>query len=122
MRNLPFAFMAVGILGILFGMAYGVHMSATQDFTDAPAHAHLNLFAFVLGSIFAFYYHLVPAAQGRLAWTHFGVHTLAVALVFPGVSMATAGEGDTLAKIASVLAILSMLIFGWIVVRNRVAA
>ena len=34
--------------------------------------------------------------------------------------MADTGQGDGLAKFSSVLAILAMLVFAWILVRNRV--
>ena len=119
MRNLPFAFLAFGVLCVLVGMSYGIHMAVQQDFSTAPAHAHLNLLGFVLSSVFAFYYHLVPSAQGRVGWIHFAVHATAVVLMFPGIIMADTGRGDALASGASVLAILAMLIFGWILLRNR---
>ncbi|MCB1430649.1 MAG: hypothetical protein KDJ66_16235 [Nitratireductor sp.] len=122
MKNLPFAFLAFGVLCVIVGMSYGIHMAVQQDFTTAPAHAHLNLLGFVLSSIFAFYYHLVPSAQGRLGWVHFLVHAVAVVITFPGIIMADVGQGDGMAKAGSVLAILAMLIFGWILLRNRIPA
>ncbi|MEC9343026.1 MAG: hypothetical protein VYD64_04185 [Pseudomonadota bacterium] len=120
MRNLPFAFLAFGVLCVLVGMAYGIHMAAQQDYTTAPAHAHLNLLGFVLSAIFAFYYHLVPSAQGPTGWAHFVIHAVAVVLMFPGVIMADLGQGDGLAIFSSLLAILAMLVFAWILIRNRV--
>ena len=120
MKNLPFAFLAFGVLCIIVGMAYGIHMAIQQDFATAPAHAHLNLLGFVLSAIFAFYYHLVPSAQGPTEWAHFVVHAVSVVLMFPGIILADTGHGDGLAKVASLLAILAMLIFAWILLRNRV--
>lgn len=120
MKNLPFAFLAFGVLCVIVGMSYGIHMAVQQDFATAPAHAHLNLLGFVLSAIFAFYYHLVPSAQGRAAWAHFCVHAVSVVLMFPGIILADTGHGDGLAKFGSVLAILAMLIFAWILLRNRV--
>jgi hypothetical protein len=119
MKKLPFSFMALGVLYVLIGMAYGIDMSVKQEFATAPAHGHLNLLGFVLGSIFAFYYHLVPSAQSRAGWVHFGLHQLAVILMFPGVIMATSGGGDGLAKIASILAIIATLAFAWVLFKNR---
>lgn len=119
MKNLPFAFMAFGVLCVLVGMGYGMHMAANQDFVTAPAHAHLNLIGFVLSAIFAFYYHLVPAAQTRLGWVQFFIQVVAVVIMFPGIIMADLGQGDTYAIIGSVLAIVSMLIFGWVVISSR---
>ncbi|MCG6856787.1 MAG: hypothetical protein LJE67_01830 [Salaquimonas sp.] len=120
MKNLPFAFLAFGVACVIVGMAYGIHMAVEQNFATAPAHAHLNLLGFVLSAIFAFYYHLVPSAQGRLGWIHFVVHAVAVVLMFPGIILADTGHGDELAKAGSVLAIIAMLIFAWILLRNRV--
>ena len=114
--------MAFGVLCVLVGMAYGIHMSIQQNFVTAPAHAHLNLLGFVLSAIFAFYYHLVPSAQGRLGWTHFAVHAVAVVVMFPGIIMADTGQGDGLAKAGSLLAILAMFIFAWILLRSRATA
>jgi len=119
LKTLPFAFLAVGIAYVLFGMAYGIDMSIREDFTNAPAHAHLNLLGFVMGAIFAFYYHLIPVAQTQLAWAHFWMHQVAVVLMFPGVIMVLNGGDPTLAKIASALAVLATLLFGWILVANR---
>ena len=82
MKNLPFAFLAFGVLCIIVGMAYGIHMAIQQDFATAPAHAHLNLLGFVLSAIFAFYYHLVPSAQGPTEWAHFVVHAVSVVISF----------------------------------------
>ncbi len=122
MKTLPLAFLGIGIVYVLFGMAYGIHMAIQEDFTNAPAHAHLNLDGFVLGAIFAFYYHLFPATQTRLAWGQFYVHQVAVILMFPGIIMVMNGGDQTLAKVSSVLAVISMLIFGWIVFSNRKAS
>jgi predicted cupin superfamily sugar epimerase len=121
MKTLPFAFFAVGIAYVLFGMAYGIDMSIREDFTNAPAHAHLNLLGFVIGAIFAFYYHLVPAAVTRLAWAHFWMWQVAVVTMFPGVIMAMNGQDQTLAKVSSILAVVAMLLFAWIFYANRKA-
>jgi hypothetical protein len=119
MRPLPFAFFSVGIAYVVFGMAYGIDMSVREDFTNAPAHAHLNLIGFVIGAIVAFYYHLVPAAQTRVGWIHFWLHQAAVVMMFPGIIMALNGGDQTLAKVSSVLAVAAMLLFAWIVYASR---
>ena len=119
MNKLPFSFMALAVIYILIGMTYGIHMSVSEDFTTAPAHGHLNLLGFVLSAIFAFYYHLVPSAQNRAGWLHFWLHQISVILMFPGVIMANTGQGDTVAKVSSVLAIIAMISFGWVIYNNR---
>jgi hypothetical protein len=43
MPRLSLAFFSAGALCALTGMVWGAVMGSTQDFTLAPAHAHLNL-------------------------------------------------------------------------------
>ncbi len=111
MKGLPFWFATCAILSVLVGMSYGIYMAAIQDFTTAPAHAHLNLLGFVLGMMFAFYYSMIPQAVGRLAWAQFWLHQVGVAIIFPGIIQADLGEGDTMAKVGSLLVLLAMIIF-----------
>ena len=54
--------MCVSVVILLFGMVAGIAMGIEQDFTLAPAHAHLNLVGGVLLFVFGLYYKLVPAA------------------------------------------------------------
>ena len=97
---------------LLVGMCFGVWMSATQDHTLAPAHAHLNLIGGVLMAIFGGFYTLFPAvAQTMLAKIQVAATHLAVWFMFPGIIMALQGQGEALAKIGSVLGILAVLLF-----------
>ena len=119
MRNLPNMFFAAGAVFALIGMAWGILMSATQDHTLSPAHGHLNLIGFVAMSVFGAYYALFPdAAASRLAKLHFWTSIVAVVVIVPGIVMAINGDGEALAKIGSVLAILSMGLFAFVVLRN----
>jgi len=70
MKKLPQLFMTLAVVYVLVGMSYGIYMSVIDDFVTAPAHSHLNLLGFVMGAIFAFYYHLVPSTQDRAGWIH----------------------------------------------------
>lgn len=47
MSELPFRFLLIAVAVALVGMCGGIFMAATQDFTLAPAHAHLNLLGWV---------------------------------------------------------------------------
>lgn len=103
---------------LLVGMAFGIWMSATQDHTLAPAHAHLNLIGGVLMAIFGGFYTLFPSsASTMLAKIQVGVTHLAVWFMFPGIIMAIQNQGDTLAKIGSMLGILAIVLFLVIVAR-----
>lgn len=54
--------MCVSAVVLLLGMLGGIAMGIQQNFTLAPAHAHLNLVGGVLLFLFGLYYHLIPAA------------------------------------------------------------
>lgn len=123
MRGTAFLFMATAALFVTIGMAWGIQMSASGNHMLAGAHAHLNLVGWVTMGLFGLYYHLVPAAGERmLAKIHYAIATLGVVTIVPGIVMAITQQGETLAKIGSVLTILSMLIFLYTVLTTRVKA
>jgi hypothetical protein len=105
-------------LYLLAGMVFGIWMSATGDHTLAPAHAHLNLIGGVMMALFGTFYTLRPnAAVGLLSKIQAALAHVAVWAMFPGIIMAITGNGETLAKIGSILFILCMLLFVVIVAR-----
>lgn len=120
MNGIAFVFVVAGVVCALIGMAWGIHMSASGNHLMAPAHAHLNLLGWVSLSLFGIYYHLVPAAaSGLLAKVHCAVALAGVAIIVPGIYMAISESGETLAKLGSILSILSMLIFLIVVLTSR---
>jgi hypothetical protein len=119
MRGIAFYFLSAAIVAVLIGMAWGIQMSAAGDHKLSGAHAHLNLVGWVTLSIFAFYYHLVPAAQaGWLPKLHLATALAGVVLMVPGIVMAIQGQDMTLAKLGSVLTLLSMVMFLIVVMRQ----
>lgn len=112
MKGMAFNFLLLAGICALVGMGWGIQMSASGDHAMAPAHAHLNLLGWVGFAVFAFYYHLVPAAaQTWLARAHFALAVLGIVVLVPGIYLAIANETEVLAKIGSVIAVLSMLVF-----------
>lgn len=121
MKGIGYWFMALGAGFALIGMVWGVQMSATGDFALAPAHGHLNLIGWVTFAIWGLYYVLTPdAAETGLARAHLGLAVLTVLVMVPGIAMAIRESGETLAKVGSVLAILSMALFLVNVLRHGV--
>ncbi|MHA7773353.1 hypothetical protein [Roseibium sp. M-1] len=120
MQPLPRLFFATSVIFVLIGMAWGIHMSMTTDHTMGPAHGHLNLIGFVAMAIFGTYYALTPkAAAGMLAKVHYGLAVLTVVVLVPGIYLAIGQQSEVLAKIGSLLAVLTMLVFLFVIVRNR---
>lgn len=119
MKGLSYWFFALGVLSVLIGMVWGIQMAATHDHLLSPAHAHLNLLGWVSFSIYAFFYHLVPnAAQGLLPKVHFALALVGLVVLVPGIAMAHMGVNEGIAAAGSILSLLSMLVFGVIVLRH----
>ncbi len=121
MTRLPTVFFATGAIFALLGMLWGIQMSASHDHTLSPAHGHLNLIGFVAMSVFGTYYALSPlAGSSRLAMVHYGLMVATVLVLIPGIVLAITDQGETVAKIGSVLAVLSMALFAFVVLRYGV--
>lgn len=121
MTRLPTLFFATGAIFALIGMAWGIQMSASQDHTLSPAHGHLNLIGFVAMSVFGTFYALSPSASAsRLALIHYALTVVTVLVLTPGIVLAISGQTETLAKTGSVLGVLSMALFAFVVLRHGV--
>jgi hypothetical protein len=80
--------MCLSVVVLLVGMLAGIAMGIQQDFTLAPAHAHLNLIGGVLLFLFGLYYRLVPAAgTTTLAKVQGWLHMIGAILFPAGVAV-----------------------------------
>jgi hypothetical protein len=121
MKNIATKFFATGAIFALLGMIWGFQMSASHDHTLSPAHGHLNLIGFVAMAVFGSYYALSSAAAAsRLAALHYLLTIASVVIIVPGIAMAISGSGEFLAKVGSVLAVASMALFAFLVLRHGV--
>lgn len=122
MKSISFWFILVGALVGLAGMAWGIQMAISQDHALAPGHAHNNLVGFVVMVLYGLYYRVVPVAGlGRLALVHFGLSLVGALTMGAGVAMATSGNGELLAQVASIATILGMVTWIVTIVRYRSA-
>lgn len=120
MKSLPYWFVGIGTIFVLVGMLWGIQMSITQDFTLAPAHAHNNLVGFVVMSVYAIYYRLVPAAaDSRLAVVQFWLALIGALTFGPGIALTLLGQSELLVQVSTVFVLLSMLLFSWTVWTHR---
>jgi drug/metabolite transporter (DMT)-like permease len=106
----------------LLGMAFGIFMGIRQDFTLAPAHAHLNLLGFVVMFLSALYYRAFPrAAASRLA-PYQAIVSVVGAIVFPvGVAGVLLGGHDRFEPVVvagALTVLLGMAMFAAIVFRT----
>jgi hypothetical protein len=111
----------VATLLLLVGMLAGIAMGIQQDFTLAPAHAHLNLVGGVLLFVFGLYYRLMPAAGSTsLAKLQGSLHIVG-AIVFPaGIALVLLkGTSFIAAPIAgSLIVVAATALFAVIVFRS----
>ena len=113
MRIAYFCFITAAVAATV-GMSLGIHMGMSDDFTLAPAHAHLNLLGWVTMSLYGLYYRSAPQTYLPLAWVQVGT----AALGFPamagglGVYLAT-GSTDyrLLIILGSLFTIGAMMMF-----------
>jgi hypothetical protein len=80
-------FFAVAPLYVLIGMGFGIYMGASQNFTIAPAHAHLNLIGWVTMALYGTFFALAREASKKLAWTVFWLNNIAVTIMFPSLAL-----------------------------------
>ena len=119
MKGTAGLFFGTGVICVIGGMTWGIVMAATGDHLLSPAHGHLNLVGWVTMALFGIYYHLTPQAEGKLARTHYLIALAGVCAMVPGIAMAIEGKTEGLAILGSFLTMISMLIFGYTVFKNR---
>src|SRR5437660_10749934 len=113
--------MCMGVVILLVGMLAGITMGIQQNFTLAPAHAHLNLVGGVLLFLFGLYYRLIPAAgTSTLAKVQGWLHMVGAVLFPAGIAVVIAkGPSFEVAPIAGSLIVVSaMVLFAVIVFRT----
>ena len=109
---------SLGLVGMLFGILMGI----TQDFSLAPAHAHLNLLGFVVMFLSALYYRAFPQAAASKLARYQAVVSVAGAILFPiGIASVLLGGHDRFEPVVvagALIVLLGMLLFAVIVYRT----
>ncbi|BCH22416.1 hypothetical protein MesoLjLc_21590 [Mesorhizobium sp. L-8-10] len=117
MKGVARNFFALAIIYAICGMVLGLSMAISQDHGQMPVHAHTMVAGFLMSSVFAFFYHLFPAAAAsRLAPVHFWLTTLSGIALLVSLYFFLAGNPaiEPVTAIASVLFFVGMLLFAWI--------
>jgi hypothetical protein len=123
MPRVSSAFFAIGVVYVLTGMFWGMHMGEAQDFAMAPAHAHLNLLGWVTMGLYGTFYALTQRTMSaRLAWANFAISALGVLVMIPSLALYL-GHGNEPTYVpgivvGEVLTVLGMLVFGASVTRE----
>lgn len=124
MRISYFCFIAA-ICAALTGMSLGIVMGMREDFSLAPAHAHLNLLGWVTMALYGLYHRGVERSSEGLAWVQVGAGAFGCVLMAGGLAiyLGMGVEGAVASVIiGSLLCMLSMLLFLFIVVGDLARA
>ena len=118
MQGVARNFFTLAILYAVCGMALGLHMSITHDHSQMPVHAHAMVAGWLMSAVFAFFYHLVPAAgSSRLAMVHFWLTAVSGVMLIVGLYFLLAGN----AAVEPVVAIGSMVFYAGILLFAYIA-
>ena len=119
--SIDIRFFRVAVLYAILGMALGIYMAASRDFSLRPAHAHWLLLGWVSMFLYGVFYKLFAAAQGALAAWHWWLANIGLIVMVAGIVMIYSGmpeRGDTLAKIGALINIAGMGLFAYNVFRG----
>ncbi len=118
-------FLLCAIGYVIIGMFLGIFMGATQDFSLAPVHAHMNLVGWASMGLFAYFYNAVPeAGETRLANAQFWIAQAGLLMLIPGLTMVLKENitGEPILIVGELLTATSMLLFGFTVFRHKAAS
>jgi hypothetical protein len=117
MNNIAKGFFRCASVYAFCGMALGLYMSVTEDFTERPVHAHMIVAGFVLSLVFTLFYSLLPAlAQHRLATLHLWLYGSSLTALLVGLFFLLQGAMwlGPVVGIASIAFAASVMMFFWI--------
>jgi putative Mn2+ efflux pump MntP len=121
MKASPVCFQAA-VAFVIVGVIWGIIMGISEDHSSYPAHAHLNLLGWVSLFLFGIYYRLHPLLEGaKAAMVQVWVWIVGTIILAIGVALAHTGHavGDPIAAVGSVIVLLDMLLFGWLVFQGE---
>ena len=113
MRVSDFCFLVAAAAGVA-GVSLGIFMGMSEDFTLAPAHAHINLLGWVSVALYGLYHRGVERPSQRLAWIQVGAAALGFPLMAGGLAayLATGSHFPMPLIVAgSILFLASMALF-----------
>ena len=123
MPRVSAAFYAIAVFYLIIGMVAGLVMGANEDFTMAPAHAHLNLLGWATTALYGTFYALTrETLSSRLAWANFVASAAGVLIMVPALALTLAGRQGfgALIGIGGLLALIGLMIFAISVGRELV--
>ncbi len=106
----------------VIGIGFGVYMGASGDLALFTVHSHMSLLGWASMGLSGLLYRSFPAAaQTRLAAWHFWLYQLAVPVMLLAVAALHSGakHADPVAGVASMVVLVSVLLFWWAIFSAR---
>jgi hypothetical protein len=83
----------LAVLYLVAGIALGIAMGASENFTLRPVHAHINLLGFTVLALAGLIYSVYPeAGTSRLARAHFWLHNVALPVMMGSLALLLLGH------------------------------
>ncbi len=93
MANLSNLFLRTALVFLGAGVAMGIFMSLSQDFTIRPVHVHVNLLGWIHFFLYAlFYRHFPHMAATGLSWIHFWTAVTGLPAMMAGLTLVVLGH------------------------------
>ncbi|MFT4076395.1 MAG: hypothetical protein QM647_12795 [Asticcacaulis sp.] len=78
-------FLRTSVVFLCIGIVLGLFMGATEDFTQAPTHAHINLVAGVWMFLAGLYYNAHPHTSRKAIAIHYWLTVAGLVFFIPGI-------------------------------------
>lgn len=112
--NAGIIWLKLAVIYLLIGIAMGIAMGASKNFTLRPVHAHVNLLGWTTLALAGLIYSVFPqAGQSRLAKAHFWLLNSALPLMMGALALLLLGNEQVIPVlvISELVAALSIGIF-----------
>jgi hypothetical protein len=104
----------ISVIYLVIGVAMGIAMGASENFTMRPVHAHVNLLGWATLALAGLIYSVFPqAGESRLAKLHFWMLNLAMPVMIGALSLVLLGHRNVVPVLAAgeIVAALGIVVF-----------
>ena len=104
----------LAVLYLIAGIALGIMMGASEDFTLRPVHAHVNLLGWTTMALAGLTYSVFPAAgESKLARVHFWLANVSMPIMAVSLALMLTGMKQVIPAlvVSEMLAALGVLCF-----------
>lgn len=115
----------LSVVYLVIGVAMGIAMGASENFTLRPVHAHVNLLGFAMLALAGLIYSVFPqAGQSRLASVHFWLQNLALPVMMAALALLLLGHREVIPVLVAgeLVTALAVMIFAVNVFKNAKAS